>query len=385
MPARSFQHLETGLRLFHGVDALGSLPAELKRGDCSRAVVVCGRSVASGGGLQRVREALGERYAGVFDGVRPHSPVSTVEAAAQALKAMQADCVVAVGGGSAIVTARAAAIVLAEMKPVQDLCTRRKPDGSYASPRLLAQKLPQFVLPTTPTTAAVKAGTAVFDETAGARLAMFDPKTRAQAVFIDPALLASAPVDLFISASLNTLSMAVEGLESASGDALSDGMLMHALRLLRRALPALRVRPDDEALRCDLMMAAVLCGRGTDFAGGGLASVLGHALGMRGLIANGLANAMLLPHTMRFNAGMTGERTPNITQALGGGEASSPVDQVSFLLDQMGIPRRLRDAGVAQEDLDGTATLAMDDWFLGRNPRTVQGVAELKELLLSAW
>ncbi len=94
---------------------------------------------------------------------------------------------------------------------------------------------------------------------------------------------------------------------------------------------------------------------------------------------------MLLPHTMRFNAGMTGERAPNITQALGGGEASSPVDQVSFLLDQMGIPRRLRDAGVAQEDLDGTATLAMDDWFLGRNPRTVQGVAELKELLLSAW
>ena len=380
----SFAHLETALRLFHGNDALNSLPTEMMRSQCSRAVIVCGRSVAVHG-LQRVREALGDGYVGVFDGVRAHSPVTTVDAAAAALRALDADCVVAVGGGSAIVTARACAIVLAEKKPAHQLCTRRQASGVFTSPRLLAPKLPQFVVPTTPTTATVKAGAAVFDEAVSERLALFDPKTRAQAVFIDPGLVGATPVDLFVSASLNTLAMAVEGLESAHSDPLSDAMLLHALRLLYRALPDLRAKPKDATLRIDLMMAAVLCGRGTDFAGGGLASVLGHAVGMRGNVSNGLANAMVLPHTMRFNAGVTSQRTAPIAQALGGSEGADPMDQVCLLLDKLGIPFRLRDAGFTHASLDDVATHAMDDWFLTRNPRPVQDVAQLKQLLLAAW
>ena len=385
---RSFQHLETALRLFHGANALGALPVEIDRLKCSRAVVICGRSVAAqGGGLERIRDALGTRCAGVFDGVRRHSPVDTVEAAAALLQALNADAVVAAGGGSAIVTAHAAAIIAAEGKPAQELCTQRQPDGSFSSPKLLAPKLPQFVIPTTPTTAAVKAGSAVFDSTSGRRLAMFDPKTRAQAVFIDPSLTGPAPVDLFITASLNTLAMAVEGLESASGDALSDGMLMQALRLLRHALPGLREDPGNESSRSELMLAAVLCGRGTDFAGGGVASVLGHALGARCHIDNGLANAILLPHTMRFNAQATATRAGNIAEALGAHAPATAdsVAQVSLLLDRIGIPRRLRDAGVAREALDAAAAVAMGDWFLGRNPRQIESAGDLTDLLLSAW
>ena len=384
---RSFQHLETALRLFHGANALDALPAEIDRLKCSRAVIVCGHSIASqGGGLERVRDALGGRCAGVFDGVRRHSPVDTVELAAAVLQALNADAIVAVGGGSAIVTARAAAILAAERKPAHELCTRRQPDGSFASPKLPAPKLPQFVIPTTPTTAAVKAGSAIFDQASGQRLAMFDPKTRAHSIFIDPALVGAAPVELLVTASLNTLAMAVEGLESSFGDMLSDGMLMQALRLLRDALPDLRSDSANDLLRSKLMLAAVLCGRGTDFAGGGVASVLGHALGARCHIENGLANAILLPHTMRFNAGATVARAGNIAEALGACQpAAHGIEQVSLLLDRIDIPRRLRDAGVPREALDEVAAVAMGDWFLSRNPRSVSNADELRELLLAAW
>src|SRR5690606_31613657 len=126
------------------------------------------------------------------------------------------------GGGSAIVTARAASILAAEGKPASELCTTVDSNGKLHSPKLLAPKLPQIVLPTTPTTATVKAGSAVFDTAAGRRLAMYDPKTRARSVLVDPDLILSVPRGLVSSASVNTLTMAIEGLTSRARDPLAD-------------------------------------------------------------------------------------------------------------------------------------------------------------------
>src|SRR5262245_6420086 len=127
-----------------------------------------------------------ERCAGVFSGVRAHSPAPAVAEAAQHLRRLEADAVVAVGGGSAIVTARAASILLAEKGELASLSTAMDEHGSLRSPKLAAPKLPQLIIPTTPTTAMVKAGSAVSDPEAGVRRALFDPKTRAQSIFIHP-------------------------------------------------------------------------------------------------------------------------------------------------------------------------------------------------------
>ena len=114
--------------------------------------------------------------------------------------------------------------------------------------------------------------------------------------------------------------------------------------------------------------------------------MLGHALGARCHIENGLANAILLPHTMRFNAGATVARAGNIAEALGACQpAAHGIEQVSLLLDRIDIPRRLRDAGVPREALDEVAAVAMGDWFLSRNPRSVSNADELADLLLAAW
>lgn len=384
------QHLQPAFRAFWGEGAIAALPRELDRVGARRAVVFCGASlVRERALLARVEAALGERLAGRFDGVREHSPVPAVAAGAAALRDARADAVVAVGGGSAVVSGRAAAILLAEGRDVRELCTRRGADGRLVSPKLDAPKLPQFVVATTPSTAYAKAGSAVRDPGAGERLALFDPKTRAQAVFLDPAAAATAPVAVVEGASLNALAMAVEALGAPQDDPFADASLRHALVLLAQWLPRLR-SPDGAQARVPLMLAALLAGQGTDHKHGGLAGSLSHALGPRSAVSNGHVEAILLPHSVRFNAPVTGARMAAAAASLGTdprADADAPqrtAEALERLLAALPVPRRLRDAGVPHDALGAVVEHAMHDWFLQRNPRPV-GAAELGALLEAAW
>jgi alcohol dehydrogenase len=388
----SFQHLATELRLFCGEDSLHALAREIRRERCSRAVVVCGRSVSRSTAMDLLRNTLDTVLVAECTAVQSNSPVPAVEEAARVLEELEADAVVAVGGGSAAVTARAASILVAEKRSVRELCTRRLPSGQFESPKLSAAKLPQFVVPTTPSTAFVKAGSAVHDPDTGDRLALFDPKTRSRALFVHSEFLRTSPSELVQSASLNTLSTAIEALTSPKCDPISEAMLMHSLRLTARNLA--RLSPEEAIARECLVLAAVLCGRGTEQAGGGLASVLAHAIGHRSTVANGIVNAIVLPHTMRFNAPATRDKAAKIVDGLGecsGAGESQPadiaraVDALQSLLKRLPIPRRLRDVGVDKSDLGAIADSAMSDWFIIRNPRSIASASEVQAILEAAW
>jgi alcohol dehydrogenase class IV len=333
---------------------------------------------------------MGDRCAGIYDGVLAHSPVESVQDAAKLLQDLQADAVLALGGGSSIVTARAGSILAAEKGDVRTLCTTRDASGKLFSPKLMAAKLPQLIVPTTPTTAMVKAGAAVFDPSTGARLALFDPKVRAQAIFIHPDLIQSSPSGLIVSAGLNTLSMAIEGLVSRSGDPLADASLMHALRLSVQYLPNPALG-EDPAVRAELMLAAVLCGQGSDFAGAGITTVLGHAVGARHHIDNGVVNAIVLPHAIRFNGMTAGAGLHKVATALGlavwEGEAlvEAVASAIEALFSKLGIAKRLREVGVLHDGLPEIAANAIDDWFLKGNPRPVRDASELRQILEQCW
>lgn len=391
MEMRSFQHIAPALRLFAGPDSLRLLGRELDRLNSQRAVIFCGSSLARAGSpLALIQSALGQRCAGVFAGVRAHSPVPAVQEGARELKRLEADAVVAVGGGSAIVTARAASILLAEGDDVEALCTSRDERGELRSPKLLAPKLPQLVVPTTPNTATAKAGSAVFDPVGQRRLALFDPKTRAQSVFIHPELLMSAPRELVVGAALDTLVLAVEGLTSHSGDAISDALLMHAVRLLSTHLanPALG---EDAGIRGELTLAAVLCGQGTDHTGAGIATVLGHAIGPCHKGENAIPKVIVLPHSLRFNADAAKAGLVKLAASLGVRPSNDEpnvaivVGALEKVFTQLGVPRRLREIGISRDALPEIAASGMDDWFLRGNPRPVRAVSELQGVLEEAW
>lgn len=383
------RHTSVSLRVYCGDSSLRQLASELDRAKLGRAVIFCGQSMARHPtGLALVREALGERCAGVFDGVKSHSPLPAVLAGMEKLREFSADAVVALGGGSAVVTARASAVLLAEGKPIDELCTQFPVGKPPVSPKLSRPKLPQFVVATTPTTAYAKAGSAVSDPVQGRRMALFDPKTRAAALFIHPDLARTAPVGLVKSAALNALCLAVQGIESRNRDPLADALLLHGLRLSAVNLKALQETPDDADVRMQLMLAALLAGQGTDFAPPGLNSAVAHVIGGRFHLDNGLVNAILLPHTMRFNAPVTGERLRVVADALGehspGAAEAVSIRAVERLMSELGIPKGLQSAGVQADALETVANDVAGDWFLRQNPRPVSGPSEVLDVLKAA-
>lgn len=385
---KTFLHSELALRVHAGPDCLKQLERELARLGASRAVIFCGNTLSKDPLVQQVATAAGARFAGIYPGVKAHTPHAATIEAADELKRLQGDAIIAIGGGSASVSARAAAIYLAEGYDLDAMSTRRdEATGRMISPRLEKPKIPIVTIPTTPNTAFVKAGAGVFDTEAGHRKPVFDPKTRSLNVFLHPGFLMSAPRRLVVSAGLDTLSLALEGLVSKPGNPISDALLMHSVRLMVDGLPRL-AGDDGDQLRADLTMAGILGGRGTDHSGAGAATVIGHAIGANHHVDNGTAKAVVLPHVLRFNAGHAAEGLTRLAVALGL-PASPDAEPINAAFDKvyraLGVPGRLRDLDIPQDALPGIAERSMLDYFLTTNPRPVTDPADLLAVLKQAW
>lgn len=385
-----FAHATPDFRTFCGNDALSALPRELTRFGVTSVAVICNPSIRQHSLVfDRVERVLADFRLGVFDAVQPATPIPVVFEAAEFLARTKAEAVIAVGSGSAIVTARAASIVHAEGTDLRALSTRRGPDGAFVSPRLEAAKLPQWVIPSTPTTAYAKAGTAVRDPESGDRLALFDPKTLPKGIFLDPAMAATAPTRLVRSAALNALTAAIEGLQSSATDPIADGLLTHGLRLVSESLQSLSTSPNTSEPRLQLMVAALLCGQGTNYKGGGLAQTIAHSVTKRSTAHNGEVEALLLPHTIKFTSPSTDRRLDQIVSDLGiaataGSGTELLANLVNRLLAECKTPTTLREVGVEREDLDVIAQEALDDWFISRVPRPPT-FSDLTKLLNEAW
>ncbi|MEZ5649955.1 MAG: iron-containing alcohol dehydrogenase family protein [Burkholderiaceae bacterium] len=379
---QSFRHIQAPLRVFAGDDSLAALDKELARAGCRHAAILCGNTLAAAAELDMLRAAANNRLAGVIAGVRMHSPWQAVQQVAAQLADMHADAVIAVGGGSAMVSARAAVIALAERRPLQALCTQRNAQGEMISPKLTAAKLPIFAVPTTPSTAMIKPGAAVHDEASGARCALFDPRTVSQAVFLHPGMLMTAPPALVRSAALNSLTSAIEGLMSAACDRISEAMLIQATRVTAACLSSDAI--DTLRGRADLAAAAILAGRGTENTGAGLATVIGHAMAQPLGIDGGMAKAASLPPVLRFNRGFVPEGRERLSLALGGPDGDIETT-LAGVLAELGVPTRLRDLGVPLETLPAIADACLSDWFIRTNPRAIHEPSEILALLHEAW
>lgn len=366
-------------RIYAGDGSLMRMRSELQRRNAKRALIFCGQSLSRHSeAMQALRTSLGDYYVGIYDGVRAHSPIETVALGAEHIRDAKADAVVAFGGGSAIVTARAASIVYAEGKSPLELCTKKNNNGQLVSPKLLSHKIAQFVVPTTPTTAAIKAGSAVHNTPTGDRLALYDPKTRAQCLFIEPMLIKTSPAELFYTASLNTLTMAISGLEAGDDNPYAEALLRRSAELIFTWLPQLYAEPNEINARTNLMYAALLCGSGTDLTGGGLVTALSHSLGPATGIANGIINAVLLPHVMRFNENVAHHRHKRIIEPLICSDPCKKAEHqhdaprvISDFLKSVNAPTTLSELGVDPLIFDDVAGKTMDDWSLANNPRSV--------------
>ena len=188
-------------RLYTGPQAIErGLVESVDRARAKRVFVVCSPSVNNRTDIvRRIEAELGERYAGVFDGIEKDSTYRSVVAAKEAAEEAGADLLIGAGGGSVLVATRVVAVYMGEDADPFEIMTQY-PEGKPAySPRLMAPKPPIFNIPTTPTSAMNRGGSGLKNPDLDHRMEYFDPKTRPQSIFIDDDALLSAPKDLIRS------------------------------------------------------------------------------------------------------------------------------------------------------------------------------------------
>jgi alcohol dehydrogenase class IV len=349
-----------------------SLKEAVDRARARRAFVVCSPSVnRRSDTVQRIETALGDRYAGVFDGIEKDSTYTSARAATDAARAATADLLIAVGGGSVIVATRAVAIFLAEPGDPFAIMTQY-PEGKPAySPRLLAPKPPIINIPTTPTSAMNRAGTGLKNPDLDHRMEYFDPKTRPQTIFLDADALLSAPPDLIRSTATTVFAGAVAAMAPTDINPLADGDRNHAFRLAFRAYPRLMDELGNASLRTDLAVAALLQNRAEDdgfrrerggiFAGNYAVSTALHVRYPH--VGQGESTSVVHAARIRLAEIVEARSAQQVAAALevwrdgmAAREAALAVaDRLEALYARVGVPTRLRQLEIPRADLPAIA------------------------------
>lgn len=380
-----------------------SLLDAVKRAGARRALVVCSPSVnRRTDTVRRIEAALGDRYAGVFDGIEKDSTYASVRAATDAARDASADLLIAVGGGSVIVATRAVAIFLAESNDPFEIMTQY-PEGRPAySPRLNAPKPPIVNIPTTPTSAMNRAGTGLKNPDLDHRMEYFDPKTRPQAIFLDDDALLSAPPDLIRSTATTVFASQVAAMAQIDLNPLAEGDRNHAFHLAHRAYPRLMDELDNASLRTDLSLAAFLQNRAEDdgarrdrggaFSGNYAVSTALHVRYPH--VGQGEATSVVHAAKIRLSDAVDMRSARQIADALevwrdgmSAHEAAVAVaDTLEALYSRIGVPTRLRQLQIPRDDLRNIANETVKNFNANAGMRSPdEQVSDAMRLLEAAY
>lgn len=321
-------------RVIAGPGTLDALPLEIDRYACRRVLLVTGTTVGASPLAARVRDVLQHRHAGSFAAVPPHVPASSVAALVSAIGTIGADCVVSLGGGSAIDAVKGAA---------HALMTRG------------GAEVVHIALPTTLSAGEFTDVAGITDEQTRIKHAVREVRLAPRTVIADPMLALDTPDWLWAASGIRALDHAIESLYSRSPHRITEPLAERAIGMLLQHLPRSigAPNPDRVAHRGECQMAAWLAVFGVTNAGFGLSHLLGHQIGPRWNVAHGLTSAVMLPHAMRFMSERAPGRFGAIARALGAGAAAGPqptalacTDRVKAFVAELGLPSRLRDLGV---------------------------------------
>lgn len=404
LESHTFRAVSFPWRLHVGVGALNQLADEVRRTKAQRAFVICGQTVAHKTNLlQRVKDQLGSLFAGVFDVMAKDSSWPAVQKGVEAARAVGADLLIAIGGGSVIVGTRAIAILLAEKGDPYTLMTQYPEGQPPVSPRLMAPKPPIINVLTTPTTAMNRAGTGLKNDQLDHRMEFYDPKTRPTAIFWDAEALLTAPPDLLRSTATTTFSNSVRHLGIPTMNPLVEGDRLQAFRLLHRALPRIMSEPDDVNLRIDLCTAAFLENRAADDGAdrrrerdqaSSRAYALATALHIRyDHVRQGEATSAVTPTVTRLTPPRDVSVAARIAGALGVWKegmssevaAAATAEALESLFTSIGMPTRLRALEIAESELPLLAHDTLKNFNANPGARSDAYVDEMLQLLRAAW
>jgi aldehyde dehydrogenase (NAD+) len=341
--------------------------------------------VRKAGLTQIVQDALVEFCVGVFDEIAQDTDLDIVDAATAKARELKADCIVSVGGGSVIDTAKAVCVTLKNGGKAND---------HIALNRLQEPQTPHIVIPTTSGTGSeVTTAAVIKSKQAGRKVFLVDPRIIPNTAILDPQFTLTLPWGLTVTTAMDAMTHAVEALTSILAQPICDGQALQAIRLIRENLPKVMVNPKDETARNNLQIAATMAGWAFTIAQVGLAHAMAHTLGILYNVPHGAACGIVLPAVMRFNIDFAADKLAQVAQAMGVNTAgmddqtaaAAAADAIEKLMKDSGHPMRLRDVNVPEDGLDMAAIHAICDTNSLFNAKPVGDAGEVADLYRSVY
>ena len=369
---------------YHGQGAILSITEEAKLRGFKKAFVCSDPDLIKFNVTKKVTDLLdkeGLEYE-IYSDIKANPTIENVQSGVAAFKKSGADYIIAIGGGSSMDTSKAIGIIIAnpEFEDVRSL------EGLSPTKNTC---VPIFAVPTTAGTAAeVTINYVITDVEKKRKFVCVDPHDIPVVAFVDPDMMSSMPKGLTASTGMDALTHAIEGYTTKGANVITDMFNLKAIELIAKSLRG-AVENTAEG-REGMAIGQYLTGMGFSNCGLGIVHSMAHGLGALYDTPHGVANAIILPTVMEYNADAVGEKLRDVAKAMGveGTENMSEaeykkaaVDAVKKLSEDVGIPKDLKEI-VKPEDVDFLSQSAMDDACRPGNPRDPK-LEDIKELFLS--
>ena len=375
-------------RMVFGRPAAESARAEADRMDARRVFLMASRTMnRTTDEVQKMRSALGDRYAGIYDAMPSHTPRDAVIEAANAARAAGADLVITFGGGSLTDAGKMVRLALQHgvdrPEGLDAFRTRTMGAGtkaaSYEGPRIA-----QIAIPTTLSAGEFNASAGCTDTRRNVKEGYRHPLDGAVGDRARSRTHGSRAAGGLLSTGIRALDHAVETFCSGKSNPASDGIFLHAIRLLASGLPRVKSDPNDldARLQCQLAMWVAMSGRqaGQPM---GASHAIGHVLGGTCGVAHGVTSCLMLPHVMHYNRQVNAELQARVAEAMGrAGEDAG--DVIGDFVSALGLPRRLSEVGVTREHFRTIAEHCMHEDWTPANPRKIDSPEQIIEILAAA-
>ena len=357
---------------YHGKGAVQEITSEVRSRGFKKALIVTDADLVRFNVVKKVTDILdaAKMPYEIFDEVKANPSVAVVKAGVEAFKKSGADYMIAVGGGSPQDTAKAIGIIInnPEFSDVVSL------EGAAPTKN---KSVPVIAVATTAGTAAeTTINYVITDEDKRRKFVCVDPHDIPVVAIVDPEMMSSMPKGLTAATGMDALTHAIEGYTTLGAWELADTLNLKAIELISRSLrQAVENEPQG---REDMALGQYVTGMAFSNVGLGVVHGMAHPLSAFYDTPHGVANAVLLPYVMEFNAPYTGEKFREIARAMGvkGVDEMTPeqyrqaaIEAVKRLSKDVGIPQTLKEIGVKREDLEALAEAAMADVCTGGNPR----------------
>lgn len=373
---------------YFGPGARKELPGVVRRLGFTKALVVTDKGLMKFGVAKMVLDELDANSIAyeIFDDVKPNPTVTNVKAGIEACKAAAADFIIAIGGGSAMDTAKGIGIVcnnpeFSDIVSLEGVADTKK------------KSLPIIALPTTAGTAAeTTINYVIIDETNHKKMVCVDPNDIPAVAIVDAELMYSLPKSLTAATGMDAMTHAIEGYITKAAWEMSDMFEIKAIEMIYKYLPIAVNEPQNPEGRNGMAVAQYIAGMAFSNVGLGVDHGMAHPLSALHDVPHGVACAMLLPVVMRFNAAAAKPKYVEIAKACGVYQEGMSIDEavdaackaIEDLSKLVGIPQHLTDLGINEQDIPALAEQAIVDVCTPGNPRDVtkEDIVELYKQIL---